>query len=312
MAHISPDDLTTDDVAEGDTIEIRFHSKSHRMIVTRDFDVIEITSDYQGNVEEMQVRYHSTGKVYRLINTDDGTIMNNNRRGDLYELGYVHDYPLEQEGDAITDDDDMNDEDSDRSDETDSEGTDAFPIKINWKGDARSKFRYRKVDARVNDGGEHGEETAATLDRLKTRVVVKSRDEGEALASMLKCMVNADYRWTTENHRKSYQRVLRELENSMPEPEPDEPDEPDETEKDAIDAEAAREVVADELADLLKRGLSPSQALDYWATQDGTQTHGGFTQTDWSEIRDRSQQAVSDSVSKAQAQLDESTSNTDQ
>jgi len=203
MAHIAPDELTTDDVSEGDTIKIRFHSRHFRHIITRDFTIVDVTSSYDGQVEEMQVRYHSTGKVYRLMNTDDGTIFNRNRRGEIYELGHIMDYPIDDEPAEQT------------------------------TGNA----------ATVTDGGDDKSDLS----------------DGE----------------------------------------------PEQDDHDEIDAEAARELVAQEISELLKSGLSPSQALDYWATQDGNRTHGDFTQTDWSEIRERSQQAISDSVSKAQAQLDD-------
>ena len=101
------------------------------------------------------------------------------------------------------------------------------PIKIEWTGDARDKFRDRKVRARVSDGGPHGEEVAATLDRLKTRVVVRTEEEAEGLESMLEVMSECDYVWTTENHRNAYKRVLSELRAEFYDEDPDDEDEED-------------------------------------------------------------------------------------
>lgn len=88
-------------------------------------------------------------------------------------------------------------------------------IKIKWSGDARSKFKNRKVRARVNDEGPHGDETLATLDRLKTRVVVESEDEAIALESMLAGQARKRYTWTTDAHVSAYERVLDELRDAM-------------------------------------------------------------------------------------------------
>jgi predicted transcriptional regulator len=92
---------------------------------------------------------------------------------------------------------------------------DVDPIKINWTGDARTKFKTRSVRARVDDGVESGELTMATLDRLKTRVVVETEREAEALEVMLENQARAKYTWTTEAHTKAYWRVLDELRNGM-------------------------------------------------------------------------------------------------
>lgn len=75
-----------------------------------------------------------------------------------------------------------------------------------------------------------------------------------------------------------------------------------------IPAGAARELAVEEIAALLDRGLSPSQALDYYATESegALATHGGYSQGKWSDRRDRSQQAISDSVRKARETLEES------
>ena len=103
------------------------------------------------------------------------------------------------------------------------------PIKIDWTGDARQKFRGRKVDARINDGGPHGEETAATLDRYKTIVSVETEEEAEALEAMLEGMVDAGYSWQTENHTKAFRRVLKELREGMDELETSDAEGSDET-----------------------------------------------------------------------------------
>ena len=51
---------------------------------------------------------------------------------------------------------------------------------------------------------------------------------------------------------------------------------------------------------LLEAGLSPSQALDYWATEDTEETHGAFTQQEWADIRNVSRQAIGGNVGNAQ------------
>lgn len=95
------------------------------------------------------------------------------------------------------------------------EGDDVDPIKINWTGDARTKFKTRKVRARVDDGVESGELVMSTLDRLKTRVVVKTEREAEALENMLETQARTRYTWTTDAHQKAYRRVLEELRDGM-------------------------------------------------------------------------------------------------
>lgn len=62
--------------------------------------------------------------------------------------------------------------------------------------------------------------------------------------------------------------------------------------------------VLKEFVPLLEVGLSPSEALDYWATHDTDETHGAFTQKEWAEIRDVSRQAVGGNVSKARGSFE--------
>jgi len=54
----------------------------------------------------------------------------------------------------------------------------------------------------------------------------------------------------------------------------------------------------DDLSKLVERGLSPAEAMDYWAVE--TQ---GSTATDWAEKRGTSHQAVSENVRKAEEKL---------
>jgi len=56
----------------------------------------------------------------------------------------------------------------------------------------------------------------------------------------------------------------------------------------------------EQLAMLLNRGLSPAEAVDWLAIESK-----GLTQTDWSELRNVSQQNVSGNVSKARKKLNE-------
>jgi predicted RNA-binding Zn-ribbon protein involved in translation (DUF1610 family) len=70
-----------------------------------------------------------------------------------------------------------------------------------------------------------------------------------------------------------------------------------------VDRQSAREQVLDELVPLLEADLSPSQALDYWATEATEATHGAFTQQEWAEIRDVSRQAIGGNAGKARDAL---------
>jgi len=97
------------------------------------------------------------------------------------------------------------------------EQEDAAPIKITWQGDARSKFKGRKVRARQSDGHWTGEPALETLDRLKTRVVVQTEREAQALHQLLEDQARSRDRWTTDQHVKAYERVLSELEAAMEE-----------------------------------------------------------------------------------------------
>ncbi len=96
-------------------------------------------------------------------------------------------------------------------------GVDVEPIKIRWSGDARSKFKGRKVRARQADGHWTGELALETLDRLKTRVVVKTEREALALEDLLSTMARSRYSWTTDNHVAAFERVLNELREGMAE-----------------------------------------------------------------------------------------------
>lgn len=127
-------------------------------------------------------------------------------------------------------------------DETDDELDE--PIKIQWTGDARQKFKTRKVRARYDDGNKEGERAYATLDRLKTRVVVETRAEAEALKDLLKTQRRAGYRWQTKQHKKSYTRVLDELTEAMQElDDSPEQDDDDDTADDQDDDQPAAEFV---------------------------------------------------------------------
>ena len=92
---------------------------------------------------------------------------------------------------------------------------DVEPIKISWDNDARNKFKSRKLRARLNDGDEKGELAFATLDRLKTRVVVETQAEADALLDLVENMRRAGYSWQTKQHTKSFARVRDELADAM-------------------------------------------------------------------------------------------------
>jgi hypothetical protein len=74
-----------------------------------------------------------------------------------------------------------------------------------------------------------------------------------------------------------------------------------------LDREGAREFVLEELTALLERGLSPSEALDYWATResDDIETYSKLAQQEWADTRGVSSQAISDSVGRAQDTIKE-------
>ncbi|WP_139326663.1 hypothetical protein [Natrinema saccharevitans] len=50
----------------------------------------------------------------------------------------------------------------------------------------------------------------------------------------------------------------------------------------------------DDVRDLLERGLSASEAIDYYATE-----VRGYSQADWADVRDKSRQAVNKNVRQA-------------
>ena len=53
------------------------------------------------------------------------------------------------------------------------------------------------------------------------------------------------------------------------------------------------------ILELVERGLSPAEAVDYQAV-----TENGMTQTEWADRRGVAQGTVSENVSKAKAKLD--------
>ena len=67
-----------------------------------------------------------------------------------------------------------------------------------------------------------------------------------------------------------------------------------------FDADTFRQDSFEALALLIRRGCSPAEALDWFATEDQN-----WTQTDWSNWRGRSQQNVSGNVSGAREELGE-------
>ena len=56
---------------------------------------------------------------------------------------------------------------------------------------------------------------------------------------------------------------------------------------------------ADRLEELIHLGLSPAEAIDYWAVQER-----GYTQSGWAEMRKIGQGSVSENIAKAKAKLD--------
>lgn len=64
--------------------------------------------------------------------------------------------------------------------------------------------------------------------------------------------------------------------------------------------EQARDDARRDLEDLIARGLSPVQALDYYFVVDGE-----YTRVEWSRIRGTSHQAIAQNVRRARSQLDE-------
>lgn len=67
-----------------------------------------------------------------------------------------------------------------------------------------------------------------------------------------------------------------------------------------FDADTFRRDSFEEVALLLRRGASPAEALDWFATEENH-----WSQTEWAEWRGVSQQAVSDNVAEARAELGE-------
>jgi DNA-directed RNA polymerase specialized sigma24 family protein len=64
--------------------------------------------------------------------------------------------------------------------------------------------------------------------------------------------------------------------------------------------DTAREVIKDDFEALFSQGLSPAEAVDYWATK-----VAGYTYREWSEVRQKSRNAVQSNVKRAREKLDE-------
>lgn len=67
-----------------------------------------------------------------------------------------------------------------------------------------------------------------------------------------------------------------------------------------FDADSFRDDDFEALAVLVAQGLSPAEALDWFATEERS-----WSQSEWGEWRGKSQQAVSENVAKARDKLDE-------
>ncbi|MBP1985960.1 hypothetical protein [Halolamina salifodinae] len=109
----------------------------------------------------------------------------------------------------------MSPEDTHRESSTDDNQTTTSPIKVRWSGDARSKLRTRKLQARLADGAEGAEAAARAMDRQKTQVVAETEAEAVALEEIVSLMAESQYRWTTEGHLKAFRRVRDELHEEM-------------------------------------------------------------------------------------------------
>lgn len=95
---IAPNELTTDDISQGDTVTLKFHSNAKCQILFREFTVDTIKSNYDGSVDELLVTYSGgTGKQYRLMAEWEGAIFNNDARGRIYELGMVYQFCFDED-----------------------------------------------------------------------------------------------------------------------------------------------------------------------------------------------------------------------
>ena len=50
---------------------------------------------------------------------------------------------------------------------------------------------------------------------------------------------------------------------------------------------------------LFREGLTPAEAVDYWAI-----TYGGFSQSEWGDVRNVERQAVNKNVNQAKRKID--------
>jgi len=66
-----------------------------------------------------------------------------------------------------------------------------------------------------------------------------------------------------------------------------------------IELPEGMEWAAEELVELIIAGLSPAEAVDYWATEGRN-----YTQAEWAEIRSTSRQNVNKNVAKAEEKLE--------
>lgn len=89
-----------------------------------------------------------------------------------------------------------------------------FPLKIRWRGDARTKLITRYFEPAQADGDEPDHVTDM-FNRQKTNVVVENESELNALRRGLEHMIDhRDPQWTvwmTGAHMRAYKRVYDEL-----------------------------------------------------------------------------------------------------
>jgi len=65
--------------------------------------------------------------------------------------------------------------------------------------------------------------------------------------------------------------------------------------------DTARTVAQDDFEALFSQGMTPAEAVDYWATN-----LGGYTCREWGEVRGRSYNAVESNARRARGKLNES------
>ncbi len=94
---------TEDQISEGDELEVRYASVQQCMLMTDTFTIETLFSDWEGNVEYLELE--RDGTVYEVhLGGDDPMLFGRDRRGKVYDLGRMDELYVEaDEPEIVTD-----------------------------------------------------------------------------------------------------------------------------------------------------------------------------------------------------------------